>query len=157
MAVQIVFQNNLNPSSENLSARFIGATAFYIAAPFISVELQIDVFLQVYFPAIAGEQVRVIPLGRIEEQAVVLNIIDTETTQLIPSEFVDTDLEMALLFLASDSTFIQAAIVKPNCTLNTLCASLDLINDRLAAIETLITSPATPLATTQQQQFFYLQ
>lgn len=134
MAVQIVFQNNLNSAVENLSSRFTGATAFYIAAPFINAQLQIDVFLQVYFPGITGEQVRVIPLGQIEEQAIVLNLIDTETCQIIPSEFVDTDLEMALLFLASDSTFIQASIVKPNYTLSDISNSLDLINARLTTI-----------------------
>ena len=135
MVLQVVFQGNLTPSSENLSARFRNATAFYISAPLINAELQIDVFLQVYFPALIGEQVRVIPLGRIEEQAVVLNIIDSETVQVIPNEFVDTNLEMALLFLASDETFIQATIVKPNYTLNDISDSLEEINAKLTTIE----------------------
>lgn len=161
MAVQIVFQNNLNPAVENLSSRFVGATAFYIAAPFLSVEYQIDVFLQVYFPAITGEQVRAIPLGQIEEQAILLNVTDTERVQTIPSEFVDTGLEMALLFLSSDSTFIQAAIIKPSCSLTDVCSSLDAVNARLTTIESAITNitvPATVSTPTElQQQFFYLQ
>ena len=78
---------------------------------------------------------RVIPLGQIEEQAILLNVTDTERVQTIPSEFVDTGLEMALLFLSSDETFIQAAIIKPNCTVGDICNSLNLINDRLTAIE----------------------
>ncbi len=150
MAVQIVFQNNLVAASENLSTRFVDATAFYIAAPFLSVEYQIDVFLQVYFPAITGEQVRNIPLGQISKQAILLNVIDTEQVQTIPSEYLNTGLEMALLFLSSDNTFIQAAIIKPDCSLREICT-------RLTAIEQALNVVLPRSATVNQQQFFYLQ
>ena len=159
MAIQTVFSNNLDPASPNLSERFIGATAFYIAAPLINAELEIDCYLQVYFPAAIGEQIRNIPLGKISEQSILLNISDTETASVIPQEFLDTGLEMALLFLASSSTFIQAAIIKPNCTVSDVCNSLELVNQRLTAIENALSTVPnnTNTATTQQQQFFGLQ
>ena len=114
MAVQTVFSNNLDPASPNLSARFTDATA-----------LEIDCFLQIYFPAQIGEQVRVIPIGKINEQSILLNLSDTETVSVIPIEFLNTNLEMALLFLASSETFLQAAVVQPDCTIQTVCQSLD--------------------------------
>ncbi len=112
MAVQLVFQRNLDPTSPNLTSRFTDVVGSYIAAPLISAELEIDCYLQIYFPAVIGEQVRNIPLGRITEGSILLNRTDTETALPIPEEFIDTGLEMALLFLSSDSTFIQAAVVK---------------------------------------------
>lgn len=161
MAIQTVFSSNLDPSSPNLSSRFTDAVAFYIAAPLINVELEIDVFLQVYFPAIISEQVRNIPLGKISEQSVLLNISDTETASVIPNEFLDTGLEMALLFLASDSTFLEAAIIKKNCSIASICITLETIISRLDGIETAINNIGVPvnsaIPTIQQQSFFFLQ
>lgn len=159
MALEIVFQNNLAPDSENLSTRFIDATGFYIAAPFLSSEYQIDVYLQLYLTTQTDEQVRVLSLGTIEEKAVWLNIIDTERFQTIPTELLSTGVEMALLFLSSDETFIQAAIVKPECTISDVCSSLSAIEARLTAIENALNStPVENTAPTQsQQQFFGLQ
>jgi hypothetical protein len=134
VAVQTVFSNNLDPSAPNLTSRFTGATGFYIAAPLITAELEIDCYLQVYFSAIIGEQVRNIPLGKIEEQSILLNLTDTETASVIPIEFVDTNLEMALLFLASDSTFIQVAVIKPDCTLCSLQIQLNELSNRVDLI-----------------------
>jgi hypothetical protein len=91
------------------------------------IEYEVDVFLQVYFPNIAGERVRNLPLGRISEGSILVNQIDTETVIPIPNEFVDSGLEMALLFLSSDYTYIDAYIVKPNCILCELNAKLDLV------------------------------
>lgn len=161
MAVQTVFSSNLNPSTANLSSRFTDAVAFYIAAPLITVELEIDVFLQVYFPAIIGEQVRNIPLGKISEQSILLNVSDTETANIIPNEFLDTGLEMALLFLTSDTTFLQAAVIKKNCSMTFMCQSLETITSRLDAIENALSAIApivnSSVPTTQQQSFFFLQ
>ena len=135
MAVQLVFQGNLNPAQPNISARFTSAIAFYIAAPLINAELEIDVYLQVYFPAITGEQVRVIPLSLVIEQSILLNRTDSETALTIPSEFLDTGLEMALLFLASDSTFMQAVVVTKNCSLTQVCNDIADIQSRITSIE----------------------
>lgn len=153
MALQTVFSNNLDPASPNLSERFVGATAFYIAAPLINAELEIDCYLQVYFPAIIGEQIRNIPLGKISEQSILLNISDTQTASVIPQEFLDTGLEMALLFLASSTTFIQAAIIKPDCTNTNICNAMEAIANRLSAIETALNvAPVSSASTPQQQQ-----
>ncbi len=158
MALQVVFSNNLDPSGVNLSSRFSDAVGFYISAPLISAELEIDVFLQVYFPAVVGEQVRNIPLGRIEEQAVLINVTDTETANVIPSEFSDTGLEMALLFLASNTTFIQAAIFTKDCSLTQICNGLEAINLRLTQIEQTLGIPTLGNPPTPEQQaFFFLQ
>ena len=159
VVLQIVFSDNLNPAIANLSDRFTNATAFYISAPLIDSELEIDVFLQIYFPALIGEQVRNIPLGKISEAAVLLNIADTESVTAIPNEYLDTGLEMALLFLPSSDTFLQAAVIKPNCTLNTVCNDLAAIDSRLARIESALNipipvTPATASASSGSQLKF---
>lgn len=146
MAVQTVFSSNLDPSQPNLSARFVDATAFYIAAPLITAEVEIDCYLQVYFPAVIGEQVRVIPLGRISEQSILLNLTDTETASVIPAEFLDTSLEMALLFVPSSDTFIQAAVIKPDCTICELKAQVTALDTKLNLVlaSLNIPQPVTP-------------
>ena len=146
MAVQTVFSSNLDPSQPNLSARFVDATAFYIAAPLITAEVEIDCYLQVYFPAVIGEQVRVIPLGRISEQSILLNLKDTETASVIPAEFLDTSLEMALLFVPSSDTFIQAAVIKPDCTICELKAQVTALDTKLNLVlaSLNIPQPVTP-------------
>lgn len=135
MALQIVFQNNLSPGTINLSSRFTDATGFYISAPFIANQYQIDVYLQIYFPTETVEQVRVISLGLIEETAILLNQINTERVSAIPIEYLNTGYEMALAFVSSDETFIQAAIIKPECTLSTVCNSLDSLKITLSNIQ----------------------
>jgi hypothetical protein len=146
VAVQLVFSDNLNPAAPNLSSRFTGAIGFYISAPLISAELEIDCYLQIYFPAIVGEQVRNIPLGKIEEQSILLNISDTETANIIPIEFVDTNLEMALLFLASDSIFIQVGAIKPDCTICSLKTQIDLLTAKVDLILNVVPNNLTNLS-----------
>ena len=135
MAVQIVFNDNLNPATANLSSRFINGSAFYLSAPLIDSELEIDVFLQIYIPTLDGETVRVIPLSKVEEQAILLNRSNTETMMVIPYEFVDTNLEMALLFLASSNTYLQATVISKNCNLTTICSDINNNQARLERIE----------------------
>jgi hypothetical protein len=108
MALTPVFNSTLDPTQPNLSSRFRDAVAFFIAAPLLSDEVEIDVFLQLYLPF---NQVRNIPLGKISEQAVLLNLTDTESISVIPEEFMDTDLEMALLFLPSQAFTLQAYVI----------------------------------------------
>jgi hypothetical protein len=135
VASQLVFSGNLNPATPNLSVRFTSAIGFFIQVPnSFDVELEIDVFLQVYLPSILGEVVRSIPLGKIEEQAILLNITDTETFNVIPYELQNTNLEMALLFLASDNFFLYAEAIKPDCNLCTVSSQLDLVNQKLDLI-----------------------
>lgn len=160
MVLQIVFQDNLNPSAPNLSDRFTDAVGFFISAPLIAVEYEVDCFLQVYFPAIIGEQTRVINLGKITEQSILLNLTDTETANIIPNEFLDTGLEMALLFLSSDTTFIQAAIVKKTCSLTEICSDLTQVKNALNLIANFLGVPIAPLPvipSSTQQAFFFLQ
>ena len=140
MAVQTVFSNNLNPSNFNLSERFTDAVAFYIDTPFSSAELEIDVFLQVYFPVAGGERIRVLPLGKISEQSILLNQVDTESVVSIDQEFLGTGLEMALLFLPSSNTYLEAYVVTKNYTIQRLQVDIDAINERLNSIETGIDS-----------------
>lgn len=134
MGLFTVYSNNLSPSAPNLSTRFTDATSFFIHAPLIGagIELEIDVFLQVYLPyGIGQELVRNLPLGKIEEQTVFLNITDTETLNTIPQEYLNSNLEMALLFLATDTTFLEAIIIKPQLTLTDIYQDLQLIKTQL--------------------------
>lgn len=163
MAVQTVFSNNLDPSSPNLSSRFVDATAFYIDAPLIDSELEIDLYLQVYFPAAGGERVRNLPLGKISEQSILLNITDTESVQCISSEFVGTGLEMALLFLASSTTYLEAYAIGKNCTVCQLKTEIDGIKSTLTSIQQQLdrieanSQNPVPVGTSaqQQQQLFF--
>ncbi len=165
MATQLVFSGNLDPVSPNLSSRFVGATMFFIEAPTLNAELEIDVYLQVYLPGIIGETVRNVPLGKIEEQSILLNVTDTETASLIPIEYQNTNLEMALLFLASDTTYLYAIAVSPDCNLCQLKTQNDAIQNTLttmqATLQQILDAVGQPVPasapTTAQQQFFYLQ
>ena len=146
MALQVVYSGNLDPSDPNLSVEFSNATAFLIQAPGLNAELEIDCFLQLYVTGLTGEIVRNIPLGRIEEQAILLNISDTETVQSIPAEYLNSGLQMRLLFLASEATFLYAYIIKPDCTLCDLSAQNIDISLRLDRIEQALTNPALDFA-----------
>lgn len=167
MGLQIVFSDNLDPSQPNLSVAFEGATAFLIEAPSLNAELEIDVYLQIYISGINGELVRNIPLGKIVEQAILLNITDTETISLIPAEYLDNQFQMKLLFLASSTTFLYAYIIKPDCTLCDLQSQNTAIQDRLSTIENTLDAIAAAVnvpvtstviaGTTTQQAFFFLQ
>ena len=79
MALQTVFSNNLDPANGSLTARFKHATAFYIDTPLESDELEIDVFLQVYFPTQTKERTRNLALGKLKDGQITLNETDTET------------------------------------------------------------------------------
>ena len=163
MVVQTVFSDNLDSSNPNLSSRFVDGTAFYIDAPLINSELEIDVFLQVYFPAAGSERVRNLPLGKISEQSILLNITDTESVVAIPSEFVGTGLEMALLFLASSNTYLEAYVIGKNCTVCGLRIEIDDIKSTLASIQIQLdrieanSGNPVPVGTSaeQQQRLFF--
>ena len=132
MAVLTVFSNNLSPATGSLTARFTRARGFYISAPLIASEIEIDVFLQVYFPTATGERTRKIDLGKLKDGEIKLNEVDTESLVSIPSEFVDSGLEMALLFLGSSTTFLEVYVVGAECTLCSIDAKIEQI---LAVIE----------------------
>ena len=86
MVLQTVFNSSLNPTTGSLTTRFVDATAFYINAPLLSDELELDVFLQVYFPTTTGERVRNLALGKLKDGQIKLNEVDTETVVPIPNE-----------------------------------------------------------------------
>ena len=132
MVVKSIYSNNLNPAQPNITERFTNAVGFFINAPLLDAELEIDCFLQVYLPFTAGEQVRNYPLGKITEQAILLNLTDTESLVSIPEEFLDTDLEMSLLFLASDTTFLEVYVIEKKYN---LADDLTLIKDQLSTIQ----------------------
>lgn len=157
MASQLVFSGNLDPAAPNLSVRFNEAIGFFIQAPSLNAELEIDVFLQVYLPSILGETVRSIPLGKIEAQAILLNITDTETFNCIPYELQNTGVEMALLFLASDTTFLYAEVIKPNCNLCVIATELDGINQKIDLILSSLGIPQPVNAVSTNDNFFVLQ
>lgn len=138
MALLTVFSNNLNPATGSLTSRFTNACAFYIDAPLINAELEIDVFLQVYFPTATSERVRNLALGKLKDGQIKLNETDTETVVPIPSEFVDSGLEMALFFLASDTTFLEVYVLGKDCTLCGVKSDVAAISPRLDDIESKI-------------------
>lgn len=153
MTVQAVFSDNLNPSQPNLSNRFVDATAFFINLPLDSVELSIDCFLQIYIPTNSGELARNLPLGKIEQQTFFLNLIDTESILPIPVELQSTGLEMALLFLASDNTYLEAFIVKQDYDLP---SSLSEIDNKLNLILNELNISGQNNPTIAEQQFFFI-
>ncbi|NJO99186.1 MAG: hypothetical protein HC775_16740 [Hyellaceae cyanobacterium CSU_1_1] len=57
------------------------------------------------------------------------------TANLIPIEYQNTDLEMALLFLPSSTTFLYATVVKPNCSLCVIEAQNNNIQDTLFSMQ----------------------
>lgn len=133
MALLTVFNSSLNPTTGSLTARFTNATAFYINAPLLSSELELDVFLQVYFPATSGEKVRNLALGKLKDGQIKLNEVDTETVVPIPNEFLDSGLEMALFFLASESITLEVYVLGQDCT---LCE----LENRIASLDSKLTT-----------------
>ena len=83
MALLTVFSDNLDPENGSLTARFTNATAFYIDAPLLGAELEIDAYLQVYFPTAIGERVRNLPLGKLKDGEIKLNEIDSISVETI--------------------------------------------------------------------------
>lgn len=134
MAVQTVFSDNLDPDNGSLTARFVNATAFYIDVPLLNAELEIDVYLQVYFPTATGERLRNLTLGKLKDGQIKLNEADTETVVPIPNEFIDSGLEMAIYFTPSDTTFLEVYVLGLDCTLCTLDAKLDAILENLETV-----------------------
>ena len=172
MAIQTVFSNNLDPQNGSLTSRFINATAFYIDTPLLAFELEIDVFLQVYFPTNTGEQIRNLRLGSLFDGEIKLNETDTETVVPIPSEFLDSGLEMALFFLPSEPIFLEVFVIGVECTLcqvqGGIFSLIDEVNelkDSFNNISTILNlilnslgvTPPTIAGTTDQQDFFFLQ
>ncbi|MEO0834784.1 MAG: hypothetical protein AAFY16_02095 [Cyanobacteria bacterium J06642_3] len=186
MALLTVFSNNLSPATGSLTSRFTNAAAFYIDAPLITSELEIDVFLQVYFPTATNERVRNLALGKLKDGQIKLNETDTETVVPIPDEFIDSGLEMALFFLSSSATFLEVYVLGKDCTLCEVSNEVLALGNRLDDIESKIDDlavvntnnnsnlttilnlilnaigVAAPLplpvpATAEQQAFFFLQ
>ncbi len=131
MVLLTVFNSSLNPTTGSLTARFVNATAFYINAPLLPDELELDVFLQVYFPTAAGERVRNLALGKLKDGQIKLNEVDTETVVPIPNEFLDSGLEMALFFLASESITLEVYVLGQDCTLCELENKIDSLDSKL--------------------------
>ncbi len=129
MGVQQVFSGTTNPTSPNLSERFKDAIGFFISAPLIDIEIEIDVFLQIY---LLDEKIRNIPLGKVTEQAVLLNLTDTESVSIIPEEFQDTNLEMSLLFLPSQSFTLEAFVLTKEITLTNLSQQITDLQEQIA-------------------------
>ena len=151
MVLQQIYSNNLDPSQPNLTQRFSNAIGFFIDVPLLSSELEIDVFLQVYFNLGGREVARILPIAKIEEQAILLNKTDTETLFTIPQELVDSNTEMALLFLSSDNTYLEVYIVKSSLDIKN---ELTTINNKLNLIINNCTTVTSPGLTPQQQFFF---
>lgn len=146
MAILTVFSDNLSPIQGSLSARFTKAKGFFIDAPLTNSELEIDIFLQVYLPSPRGDHTRLLPLS-------VFNPNDTETLITIPTEYVDSDLEMALLFLASDTTYLEAYVIGAECTLLGINTKLDQITQSITDMslflqESFVSIQATSTTTT---------
>ncbi len=144
MAIQLLYSDNLDPDSGSLTARFSGATGFYIDAPTLGAELEIDVFLQVYLVDGEGETPRNLALGKLKDGEIKLNETDTETVTPIPDEFLDTGMEMALFFLPSEVVALDVWLVVPDCNLCTIDTGLSAlsttINNRFDDIEAQLTA-----------------
>lgn len=136
MALLTVFSDNLNPTTGSLSDRFRNATAFYIDAPLLTGEMEIDVFLQVYFPTATGERLRNLALGKLSDGQIRLNQTDTETVVPIPDEFIDSGLDMALFFLPSDPIFLEVYVLGADVSIKSLDEKIDELTRQLNDVET---------------------
>lgn len=134
MALLTVFSNNLDSQNGSLTNRFTNATAFYIDAPLLGAELEIDVYLQVYFPTVGGERLRNLRIGSLKSGVIKLNETDTETVVPIPNEFLDSGLEMALYFTPSESIFLEVYVLGTEVTLSSLDLKITAILDNLETI-----------------------
>lgn len=140
MAILTVFSNNLSPVQGSLSVRFTKAKGFFIDAPLTNFELEIDIFLQVYLPTPTGEKTRNLPLS-------VFNPHDTETLITIPDEYVDSGLEMALLFLASSTIYLEAYVIGAECTLCSIDTKLTLITQLITDMSLFLQDSVNSVAT----------
>lgn len=134
MALLTVFSNNLDPENGSLTARFSNATAFYIDAPLLNAELEIDAYLQVYFPTATGERLRNLPLGKLKDGQIKLNEIDSISVETIGLELLDSGLEMAIYFTPSQPIFLEVYVLGQECTLCSLDAKLDAILENLETV-----------------------
>lgn len=134
--------------------------------------MEIDVFLQVYFPTGAGERLRNLALGKLKDGQIALNQTDTETVVPIPAEFIDSGLDMALFFLPSDPIFLEVYVIGVDVSIKSLDQKIDSLNERLNNVETSNSNLSTILnlilnalgvpaplisGTTLEQTFFFLQ
>lgn len=183
MALQVVFSDNLDPENGSLTARFTNATAFYIDAPLLEAELEIDAYLQVYFPTATGERLRNLPLGKLKDGEIKLNEIDSISVETIGLELIDSGLEMAIYFTSSDTTFLEVYVLGLECTLCGIKSQVTQLDDKITALSSKVDElatanssnqsaltallnliltavglpvPALP-ATSAQQEFFFLQ
>lgn len=97
-----IFSNTLDPTVENYSDTFLGAIGFYLIAPSLTSEVEIDIFLQVNFSPTIIRLVKLEPL----------NISNTERLTLIPAELRELSVPMRLLILPSQAFFLEIILVK---------------------------------------------
>lgn len=120
-----IYEGALNPSSFNLTDRFIDGIGFFIRAKNLASELRIDAYIQVFLPVSATEEIRNLPFSKVIESSILLNETDTESFVIIPEELSITGIEMAILFLASQPVDFEVYIIEKDSDINDIMSLLD--------------------------------
>ena len=158
MTVSTVFSGVAQTGVINTSDGFNNATAVFIQAPLLTVEVEIDIYLQVaHIPLVGAPVIRNCPLSISLGDSLKVNQIDTEIVLPIPFEFSATGLQMGLAFVVSQPVTLTIYIAKKTCTLETICENqnlifsrLDTIDNTLANILAIVSIPVpVPVAATQ--------
>ena len=96
-----IFNDFLDPKTDNLSAEFSSGIGFYLIAPAAAVEYQIEIFLQVQLAPNVVRQVRLEPS----------NISTTERITLLPSQITDLGLPMRLAIVPSQGFLLEVILL----------------------------------------------
>jgi hypothetical protein len=97
-----ILSSTLNPSIENYSDTFSEGIGFYLIAPTLISEVEIDIFLQIQFSPTTIRLVRLEPL----------NVSNTERFTLIPAELREINVPMRLLILPNQAFLLEIILVK---------------------------------------------
>ena len=125
MSTQRVFNENLQPNQYFLSDLIEDATAFYIIAPDESVEVQIDIFLQLEISVFENRQIRLFE-GLTEN--------DTRTVLIIPEELTYTNTNKRFALYSDFSVRVEIWCIYKDFSIDS--NQLDSIENKLNALQT---------------------
>ncbi|MEM6613291.1 MAG: hypothetical protein AAF652_13745 [Cyanobacteria bacterium P01_C01_bin.72] len=120
-----IFNQSLNPGSENLSTVFTSGLGFYLIAPASDFEYQIDIYLQVQLSNTLWRQVRLDPF----------NVSTTQRITLFPQQILELGLPMRLALAPSQSFLLEVILLQNDCQLCTINSKLNEIQEQLNRIE----------------------
>lgn len=119
-----IFNQTTVSDAENRSIEFTSGLGFYLIAPTIADEIEIDIFLQVQLSPSIVRQVRLEPM----------NLSNTERLTLIPSQLANLGLPMYLAIFPSEAIDLEIILLQPISPLEEITELLDKLNQLLEII-----------------------